>query len=126
MIKMDKIWFSIITKNGDKSERIDFSLTNDCGEIEGESFNPVNGWTGYTKFDQGWSEQDEELQEMLRAIKEYSQSEELTDLILNVLPEDVGKTFNEEYFCNWFVDENKTYEFYVEINDAEFGDDDDD
>lgn len=118
---MDTISFSIITRNGEKSERIDFELSNDFGDISGRSFNPVNMWTGYSQFDRGWSEQDEELNEMLRAIKEYSLSEELTDLILNVDVDDIGKIYKRDYFCNQFVDENKKFSFDILITDAEFG-----
>lgn len=86
-------------ENSDKEENILFSLTFDeTGECTNrESYNPTKGWTNYNNFRQGWSERDDTLNELLEAIREYSQSPELFEIVSDFQKEDIGKEFKQVY-----------------------------
>ena len=65
-------------ENQIKSENIDcYFEINENGEIteDGGSFNPTTGWTNYTNWNQGWSEQDEDLNELISTLKEFQLTE---------------------------------------------------
>ena len=118
-----KIYYNIQVEENEKTEQIDFQMEYDENEnVDGYSFNPTSGWTGYTEFTQGWSEQDEDLNELLRAIEDYATSMELDFLIADTKKEDIGKTYERDYYCDRYVHENKEYHFTVTIEDVEEGD----
>jgi len=119
---MEKYYFTIKCEKEDKFEEIDFKLENDNGELSGESYNPVQMWTGYTHFDQGWSEMDPDLNNLLGAIKDYSLSEELIELLENNY-NNLNKPLQTKYFCDGYVDENREYDFEVTIGHFECRDD---
>lgn len=114
------IYFTIKTQTENKNtQQIDFKLEfNEDGEnTDGYSFNPTSGWTNYNNFDQGWTEQDEQLQEALLAIKDYSQSMQLESIVADATKEDIGKTTTTKHYCDGYVTENKDYTFEVTITD---------
>lgn len=117
-----EITYTITTKQNDKKEEITFKVEYDTNgnQVDGYSYNPTSGWTNYTNFTQGWSEEDPELQEMLMAIKDYSQSMDLDMLIADSTTEDIGNTITTEYYCDGYVTENKTYSFTITIDDVTY------
>jgi len=102
-------------------QEIDFyNEYNEEGECnDGYSRNPTSGWTGYTQWHSGWSEQDDTLEETWAAIKEYSRSMALYDLVSSMTQEDINKEYETEYYCEDYVDEKKTYKFTVICYDIE-------
>ena len=104
------------TNENGKTENIDFKQFYENDECtDAYSFNPTSDWTGYTQFTDGWSEQDPELNELLAAIKDYSTSMELNYLIADSEIEDIGKKYEVTYYCEGYIEENKEYQFTVEI-----------
>lgn len=85
-------------------EEIEFMLeyTKEGECVNGESFNPTQGWTNYTEWDQGWSEQDEKLNDLLVKIREYSQSMELEQLVAEMEVTDINKVYKTEFEGNSF------------------------
>lgn len=115
-----EIFYNIRTELEDgRSQEIEFSQEyNQDGEcIDGSSFNPTSGWTNYTGFTQGWSEQDKDLNEALQAIKEYSQSMDLEILVADTTHKDIGNTYTTEYYCEQYVDTKQLWTFIVTIED---------
>lgn len=89
-----------------KEHEIDFMLqydeTGKC--IDGESRNPCNTWTNYTNWHQGWSEQDDDLETLLAAIREYSTTMELEEMVAEFEITDINYENIVEYECNDYVD----------------------
>lgn len=100
-----KIYFKIQTQkefnNELKDVENDFMLEFDeKGYITDSSArNPCSTWTNYTRWDQGWTEQDEDLNILWAAIKEYSQTMELEDIIANMDTTDIEKVYTTTYEC---------------------------
>lgn len=99
-------YFFIKTEEGNDVEEIEFMLQfDDSGECtdDGESFNPTSGWTNYTGWSYGWSEQDEKLNNLLDNIRDYSQTMELEQLIAEMEITDLNKEYHVKYEENEFT-----------------------
>lgn len=109
LIKMTNIYFTLkITEEFDnetKSEEGDFMLYFDENGTctDGESFNPTTGWTNYTQWDQGWSEQDEDLQYLQELISEFSKTMKLEEIVSEMEITDINKEIPIEYDGHHFV-----------------------
>ena len=123
---MKEITFSIQAQKKfnqtEKDHEIEFLLefdetTGDCND--GQSFNPTKGWTNYTQFRQGWTEQDPDLNELLGAIEEYSRSPDLSEIIYNTGKEDIGTQYHTIYMCEDFVENKSPYKYTVTIRNIE-------
>lgn len=127
---MTKKYFTIKTSRKFADERkthsIDFMLQydEDGNTIDGEGRNPCGGWTNYTQWHQGWSEQDDDLETLLAAINEFSRSMELDTLIGELDESDLQQEYIYEYTCENFEDpdDNITYHFEITLYDIEEGD----
>ena len=101
-----------------KSGKISFQLVfenESC--VDGYSYNPTSGWGLYTTFQLGWSEMDEDINELLQAVKDFSQSMKCQDIISDCT--DIGECFEINYYCDGHVNENKEYAFMVIITDID-------
>jgi len=116
-----KIEFTIKIENEEDKEVISFQQIIDENDniTDGYSFNPISGWTNYKSWDVGWSEQKEELNEWLRAIHDFSESQKLYETLCTLTHENVGDQLNVTYFCDGQVHENKEYNFVLIIEDIE-------
>lgn len=65
-----EVTFNINVEKNGKEENISFRIQcyPDVAEAEGESYNPIYGWTHWRGWSQGWQEQDEELNTLLSYI----------------------------------------------------------
>lgn len=124
---MDRIYFKIgciKNFNGEvKSVETDFYLDFEEYEgcVDGMACNPTSTWTNYTQWDNGWTEQDDDLNTLWGAVKEYSKTMELEELIGSMDECDIGKSYSEEYKCESFCEpeNNCCYDYKVTINDIE-------
>lgn len=117
------IHFTIKAKmddSADKEEQIEFMVEfNEEGELsDSASYNAVKGWVAYGNFMVGWSEQDDDLNELLYAIRDYSCSMAIEELLFDATEEDIGRTYHTSYFCDGYVSENREYSFEVCIDDV--------
>ena len=88
-----EVTFNIMVEKEGKSEDISFkNQVYPDGTIgDGESYNPTIGWTHWHGWNQGWKEQDEELNTLLSYIGIISNDEEIEEFIECVEPDDIGK-----------------------------------
>ena len=118
-----EIYFTITAKkeheNELKEQEIDFMLEfNEDGEcVDGQSFNPVSGWTNYSNWHDNWMEMDEDMEELLDAIKEYSCTMELEQMVAEFEVTDINYMKNVVYECNNYT--FGEYEFGVMCTDIE-------
>lgn len=125
-MKTQKIYFTIQTEkefNNEKKEHeiefmLEFDETGEC--IDGESFNPTSGWTNFTQWHTGWSEQDPDLETLLQAIEEYSKTMEIVELVALMEQCDINKHYHQVYYCDTIEEE---YKFTIICTDLEGCDD---
>ena len=68
----------------------------------------------------GWSEQDDNLEVLWSAIREYSQSMDCAQLIAEQYENDIGSDITVTYDCENFCDENDgEYDFTVTVYDID-------
>lgn len=114
---MIEIWFRI--EISDMDIGIDFMNEYEDDEcVDGYSFHPFTGQTGYTKWHDGWREIDEPLEEFWSAIRDYSESLELFELVSSFTKDDIGVTYETSYYCDGYVEENNEYDFKVICQDV--------
>lgn len=126
-----KIYFTIRTGKKFEDEykdiETDFMLEYDergtC--VDGQARNPCSAWTNYTTWDHGWSEQDKDLEILWGAIKEFSKTSELEQIIGEIDKTDINQEYKYEYTCEDFCEpqHNIGYEFTITICDIEEYDD---
>lgn len=103
---MTEIYFTIRAElevaNEVKSEEIGFMLefSSEGTCVDGLSFNPTQGWVNYTAWGVGWSEQDKDLNLLLKAIKDFSCSMQLEQCIADVTKKDIGTEIKQNYVCD--------------------------
>jgi len=89
-----EIYFTIRASKKDNTEKnveVEFMMefNNDGTCIDGQSFNLCSGWTNYTNWHQGWTEQDDDLEELYNVIREYSKSMECEQIVAEMEAGDV-------------------------------------
>lgn len=90
-----EVTFNLSVEKNGKEENISFRIQcyPDVAEAEGESYNPTSGWTHWHGWNQGWKEQDEELNTLLSYIGIISNDfyDEIEEFIECAEPGDIGK-----------------------------------
>lgn len=121
---MKEVYFTIKCMKKNRCTEIEFKVEMDeMGISDGYSFNPTTGFpTGFTRFTDGWSEQDEIINEHHRAIKDYVTSMECDLLLSEIEMKDIGREIVVDYFCNGYVHQNGKYKFIVKIQDVIYWD----
>ena len=90
-----EVTFNIDVEKNGKEENISFRIQcyPDVAEAEGESYNPISGWTHWRGWNQGWQEQDEELNTLLSYIGIISNDfySEIEEFVEDAEPSDIGE-----------------------------------
>ena len=91
--QIKEVTFNIMVEKEGKSEDISFKnqVYPDGTTGDGESYNPTSGWTHWHGWNQGWQEQDEELNTLLSYIRIISNDEEIEEFVEYAEPDDIGK-----------------------------------
>ena len=128
--KIKEVTFNIMVEKEGKSEDISFKnqVYPDGTTGNGESYNPTSGWTHWHGWNQGWQEQDEELNTLLSYIRIISNDDEIEEFVEYAEPDDIGEvtqwTATEEELLS--VDSeprdypNGTVNITVTIEDVEY------
>lgn len=110
-----RITFEIeVTKNGKNQNNLFILEFDEDGECSGQAFNPVAGWGNYDNWTDGWSEQDEDINQLIGVISAYSGTMELTDIVGEMQTTDINKPIKREY-----VHDKETYEIKITCIDIE-------
>lgn len=88
-----EVTFNINVEKEGKSEDISFKnqVYPDGSTGNGESYNPTSGWTHWHGWNQGWQEQDEELNTLLTYVGIISNDEEIEEFVEYAEPDDIGE-----------------------------------
>lgn len=91
--QIKEVTFNIMVEKEGKSEDISFKnqVYPDGTTGDGESYNPTSGWTHWHGWNQGWKEQDEELNTLLSYIRIISNDEEIEEFVEYAEPDDIGE-----------------------------------
>lgn len=93
--QIKEVIFNISVEKNGKEENISFRIQcyPDVAEAEGESYNPISGWTHWRGWNQGWQEQDEELNTLLTYVGIISNDfySEIEEFIECAEPDDIGE-----------------------------------
>lgn len=92
-----EIYFTIKAETDGNEDEIEFMIEYDQegNSVEWQSFNPMNGWTNYNGWHQGWSTTDE-YEEILDAINRFSNTYEVEELVSQMEKKDIDKEFITE------------------------------
>lgn len=87
-----EVTFNISVEKNGKEENISFRIQfyPDGTTGNGESYNPCTGWTHWHGWNQGWREQDEELNTLLTYIGIISNDSEIEEYVECAEPDDLG------------------------------------
>ena len=90
-----EVTFNINVEKEGKSEEISFKnqVYPDGTTGDGESYNPTTGWTHWHGWNQGWQEQDEELNTLLTYVGIISNDfySEIEEFVEDAEPSDIGE-----------------------------------